>query len=191
MHASTCRSARGSFPRAPEPELKVQPAVLRRITANSSSDPQVQVHPNGSLHRCCGRRREEAVDHWHWLGRRVARTVRRQEVEVGERRSSSRCPAVVVVSSGDQMARVALSEPGPVPPVDVHVAPQRLRRPEPPPAVAAGVGGRRRPREAPAGQDQVVARRPRRCLLLEDAAMVLPLHCWWCGSSLSFLSYTS
>jgi hypothetical protein len=123
--------------------------------------------------------------------------VRRQEVEVGERRSSSsrRCPAVVVVSSGDQLARAALPEPGPVPPVDVHVAPQSLRRPELPPAVAAGVRGRRRwwhrPRgEATGGQAEVVTRRPRRrLLLLEAAAVVVPLHCW--GGGVVWLSYSS
>jgi hypothetical protein len=99
------------------------------------------------------------------------------------------------VSSGDQLARAALPEPGPVPPVDVHVAPQSLRRPELPPAVAAGVRGRRRwwhrPRgEATGGQAEVVTRRPRRrLLLLEAAAVVVPLHCW--GGGVVWLSYSS
>ena len=40
-----------------------------------------------------------------------------------------------------------MPEPGPVPPVDIHVAPEGLRRPELPLAEAAGVGSRR-PSEA-------------------------------------------
>ena len=88
--------------------------------------------------------------------------------------------------------RAALPEPGPVPPVDVHVAAQRLRRPELPPAVPAGVAGRRqwrRPREAASGQAEVVAcrhrRRPRLQRLEAAAVVSTTLHCgWpavWCG----------
>lgn len=123
----------------------------------------------------------------------------RREVEVGNRSSA------VLVARGQGGARkgsrrvrcrrrrAALPEPGPVPPVDVHVAAQRLRRPELPSAVAAGVAGHRRrrrrplrrPREAAGGQAEAVSRSRRRrrrrprWQRLEAAAVVsTALHCW-------------
>ena len=162
-------SASISLPGTSEPELKIQP--LRQLhglaAAAADSNPQLQAHLKGRRRDRRRRRRKEAVD--HRLGRgRGGGAVWRRVVEVGQR-------SPVLVGSSKAWAwkgrrvrrrRAALPEPGPVPPVDVHVAAQRLRRPELPPAVAAGVGRRRqrplrrRPREA-AGQAQVMARRRR------------------------------
>lgn len=203
-HTDTTSSA-SSLPGAPEPELKIQPVLLDKTSTTAAAaaadpNPQLQAHLKGRRlirGRSGGRRRgcrEEAVD-----DRVGGGAVRRREVEVGKRRSS----AVLVVRGHQAGARkgrrrtvrcrgrrAALPEPGPVPPVHVHVAAQRLRRPELPPAVAAGVAGRRRqrPRGAAGGQAEVVARRRRRPRLqrLEAAAVVsTTLHCgWpavWCG----------
>lgn len=210
MHAWTCavRCATSSLPGAPEPELKIQPVLLDGDTATAAaaaaadSNSQLQAHlkgrrlirgrSGGGGRR--GRRREEAVDDRVGGGDHRAAAgpvLRRREVEVGKRSS-----AVLVVVRGGQAAgarkgrrvrrRAALPEPGPVPPVDVHVAAQRLRRPELPPAVAAGVAGRRhwrRPREAAGAQlAEVVARqrrRPRRQRLDAAAVVSAALHCWW------------
>jgi hypothetical protein len=63
-------------------------------------------------------------------------------------------------------------EPGPIPPVDIHVAPEGLRRPELPLTEAAGVGSRR-PSEAAAaagGHEAAAGVAPWRLLIS------LPLH---------------
>lgn len=91
----------------------------------------------------------------------VLRMRRWRIVEVGNRRRRRRrCPA----RSG-RRRRQAVPEPGPVPPVDVHVPPEGLRRPELPLAEAAGVGSRRPSDEAAA---------PPWLLLL--LLVALPLH---------------
>lgn len=174
-----------SLPGTSEPELKIQTLLRRALAAAATatdSNPQFQAHFKGGRRRLRRRsydrrrrRREEAVDHRRLSrGSDTAGKLRRRVVEVGQR-----SPVLLGSSSSLQVRRArklgrrrprrraALPEPGPVPPVDVHVAAQRLRRPELAPAVAAGVGGRRRrqrplqrPREAAAGQAEVVARRP-------------------------------
>jgi len=188
-----CAPSSSSLPGAPQPELKIHPVLLDDNTttaaaaAGADPNPELQAHlkcrhlirgHSGGRRGRRRRRREEAVDD----GVGGGGAVRRREVEVGKRSS-----AVVVVRC---RRRAALPEPGPVPPVDVHVAAQRLRRPELPPAVPAGVAGRRqrrRPWEAAGGQAEVVVARRRRrrrhprLQRLQAAAAVVStaLHCWW------------
>ena len=68
-----------------------------------------------------------------------------------------------------------MPEPGPVPPVDIHVAPEGLRRPELPLAEAAGVGSRR-PSEAAGAAGHEAAAGVAPWLLLLLLLIALPLH---------------
>lgn len=105
----------------------------------------------------------------------MAIVLRRRIVEVGNHHRS-RCPEARAASGRRRKRRRgAVPEPGPVPPVDIHVAPEGLRRPEFPLAEAAGVGSRR-PSEAAAAAGHEAAAggvAPWRRLLLLTG---LPLH---------------
>jgi hypothetical protein len=86
---------------------------------------------------------------------------RRRIVEVGNKRRSHRRRGPRRRGDG------GVPEPGPVPPVDIHVAPEGLRRPELPLAEAAGIGPRRRTTdEAAAGHEA------------PPWLLLFPLHVW-------------
>jgi hypothetical protein len=145
-----------------KPKLKVETSIIIVVATNycsGISGAAAHEHPNPQL-------QAHIIRHPRVLPAAaitmmmVLRRRRRRIVEVGNRRRRSHR------RRGRRRGDGSVPEPDPVPPVDIHVPPEGLRRPELPLAEAAGIGPRRPTTdEAAAGHEA-------------PPWLLLPLHVW-------------